>query len=319
MVGYNVGMKERDDKEEIENPRRSSPRKKSGKKSGLGLALWVLAALGLLIFFLVEQDKIIKNLKETDFFHRVFGKTPAFVENHPDTPIADSDKNDVAPIDLNVLNNSSTTTEQPKNDSANTEPADSGAKSGVVAENDEAKTQEKNAQVEKSTTDAKNNTKKNSTTSNASPEKKPVTVPVTQMNIKLFFMNIDSDGSVNRKEVTRKMKKSASPLADAINALISGPIADEEKVGCRSLIPAQSKLLGATVSDGVATLNFSEEFEFNQYGVEGTLGQLQQIVYTATAFPTVNSVQILVEGDKKEYLGSEGVWIGTPLSRNSFK
>ena len=42
-----------------------------------------------------------------------------------------------------------------------------------------------------------------------------------------------------------------------------------------------------------------------------------QIVYTATEYSTVNSVQILIDGQKKEYL-SEGVWIGSPLSRSSF-
>jgi spore germination protein GerM len=44
-----------------------------------------------------------------------------------------------------------------------------------------------------------------------------------------------------------------------------------------------------------------------------------QVVYTATAFSTVDSVQILIDGEKKEYLGSEGVWIGSPLARSSFR
>ena len=73
MVGYNSDMKKEEERTE---------KKRNGKKSGLGLALWVLAALVLLILFLVYQDKILSNLKETDFFHRVFGKTPSFVENH---------------------------------------------------------------------------------------------------------------------------------------------------------------------------------------------------------------------------------------------
>nr|WP_257225304.1 GerMN domain-containing protein [Treponema parvum] len=52
--------------------------------------------------------------------------------------------------------------------------------------------------------------------------------------------------------------------------------------------------------------------------MEGYLGQLMQIVYTATSFSTVDSVQFLIEGQKKDYLGSEGVWIGSPLARSSF-
>jgi spore germination protein GerM len=57
---------------------------------------------------------------------------------------------------------------------------------------------------------------------------------------------------------------------------------------------------------------------YNHYGVEGYLAQLKQIVYTATTFPSVQDVQILVEGKQKDYLGGEGVYIGKPLSRNSF-
>jgi spore germination protein GerM len=85
-----------------------------------------------------------------------------------------------------------------------------------------------------------------------------------------------------------------------------------------TLIPAGTKLLSAKVSGGVAYLNFNENFEINTYGVEGYIHQLEQIVYTATAFSTVNSVQFLIEGQKRDYLGSEGQWIGSPLSRSSF-
>ena len=77
-------------------------KKRSGKnqqKSGLALALWALAALILLVIFVVNQKKIISNLKSTDFFDQVFGKTPAFVENSETEEIVDQeiDKNDVQP------------------------------------------------------------------------------------------------------------------------------------------------------------------------------------------------------------------------------
>src|SRR5574344_1658265 len=90
--------------------RNNKDEKKSNnkKKTGLGLAIWILAALVLLILFLVNQDRIVSNLKQADFFHRVFGKTPEFVEKHEDkTPAKDDDKNDVAPIDINTLKNNS--------------------------------------------------------------------------------------------------------------------------------------------------------------------------------------------------------------------
>ena len=68
-----------------------------------------------------------------------------------------------------------------------------------------------------------------------------------------------------------------------------------------------------------SSIETSESFSFNKYGVQGYLGQLMQIVYTATSFSTIDNVQFLIEGQKLEYLGGEGVWIGSPLSRISFK
>ena len=107
-------------------------------------------------------------------------------------------------------------------------------------------------------------------------------------------------------------------FSSSIPPAIKGPNSSEAAKGYKSLIPSGTRLLSASVRDGIAYLNFSEDFEFNYVGVDGYLGQLMQIVYTATEFSTVKGVQFLIEGQKKEYLGSEGVWIGTPLARNSF-
>ena len=85
-----------------------------------------------------------------------------------------------------------------------------------------------------------------------------------------------------------------------------------------SVIPKDTKLLSAKVQDGIAYLNFNDALEFNQDGVVGKNLSLEQIVFTATAFSTVKSVQILIEGKKQDYLGSEGTWIGSPLSRANY-
>ena len=148
-------------------------------------------------------------------------------------------------------------------------------------------------------------------------EKKPAATGTTELQ--LCFVNIDGDGAVVRQVIKRKVPKSDSPLTTAINLLLQGPDTTKSaERNCMSLIPGGTKLLSAKVSGGVAYLNFNEAFEINTYGVEGYSCQLMQIVYTATAFSTVNSVQFLIEGKKKEYLGSEGQWIGSPLSRTSF-
>lgn len=144
-------------------------------------------------------------------------------------------------------------------------------------------------------------------------------VPTGQTQLRVWFVEIKGDGSVSRKEMVRDSPATDSPLTASIWALLSGPNAAERTKGCDTLIPDGTKLISAVVKNGVANLNFSDEFQYNRYGVEGYMGQLMQIVYTATAFPSVDSVQFLVEGERGEYIGSEGVWIGSPLSRSSFR
>lgn len=298
--------------------------KKKNKKVGIGVALWFLIALILLILFIVNWQKIASNLKSTGFFEKNNLKTPSFVENAETLPKDDSEeKNDVEPISSVQINinddelslNSSTensVTSQNELTFRQQELAQENVKKSDALSEISSTSNENSAS---SSEQSQNQNSQSSAQKNQNQETK--SVPAT-MNIKLYFMTINSNGTVSHKEVTRTMKKSDGPLVDSINALISGPTVEEENLGCRSLISNGTKLISASVKNGIATLNFSSEFEFNQYGIEGTQGQLQQIVFTATAFPTVESVQFLVDGEKKSYLGSEGVWIGTPLSRNSF-
>ena len=134
----------------------------------------------------------------------------------------------------------------------------------------------------------------------------------------LSFVRIDDDGVIVRQEVKRQIADSDSPLLDSLDALLKGPTEDEIRKKLISLVPEGTKLLSAQVRGSTAYLNFNEVFMYNHYGIEGYAGQLKQVVYTATSFPTVQDVQILIEGEKHDYLGGEGVYIGKPLSRNSF-
>lgn len=316
--------------------KKSSKKKNSNKKIGIGVALWFLIALLLLILFIVNWQKIASNLKSTGFFEKNNLKTPSFVENAQNLPKDDlQEKNDVEPIssvqinitetenssaqDSSVISQNELTLRQQEiaqetlNNQNDSKSQSENSDESKLAENPSSQNSAASASVNSQTSALQNQNVQNP----KSQSQETKNIPAT-MNIKLYFMTINSNGTVSRKEVSRSMKKSDSPLVDSINALIVGPNVEEENLGCRSLVSTGTRLIGASVKNGIATLNFSPEFEFNQYGIEGTQGQLQQIVFTATAFPTVDSVQFLVDGEKKSYLGSEGVWIGTPLSRNSF-
>jgi len=131
----------------------------------------------------------------------------------------------------------------------------------------------------------------------------------------VYLMKVDSAGTILWTRVKRNLPASDSPLQDALEELIRGPSAAEEKQGLISLIPRNVKIQNAVVRGSTAYISLSENFLFNTYGAEGYAGQRKQIVLTATEFNNIKDVQILIDGKRVDYLG-EAVWIGSPVNRN---
>lgn len=308
-----------------DNDSMSEKEKKNKKKTGLGLAIWILLFLIILIVFLVKQEEIKENFDKsgaTALIEKKIGKE-IFDEKKSSKKSEGSEEIIIDLTKKSKKNEESVKTEQPKKEervkpeqvveketTVNTE----SKKTSVEPEPVKAEKQEKPVEVAKKTEEKKT----------ILPVKQPekpqaqtvVTPPSNTTKTKICFVAIDSDGLVLRKEVSRSVAKE-SPLSEALNELLKGPSASESKTGCQSYIPAGSKLLGISIKDGIATLNFNEEFQFNSYGSMGSNVQLMQIVYTATSFPTVKKVQFLIEGKKLDYL-SEGVWVGSPRGRNDY-
>lgn len=316
--------------------------KNDKKYTGVAAVFWITTALALLVVFLIKQDDIIGVLKETAFFEHVFGSEPEFVARY-EMPDKDRKGNtDEQPLPgqnevVDITGGNSLKTDQsgangtggtsttgganglsvqeiPSGKSGTADSPVSDALSGekkVPAPKSEDKNKKTQTPVRTDRTDKKTDAPASKTANG--------TQSVAKMNQYLCFIVINGDGIVERKEVNRAVPKNDLPLTSALNALLEGPGISELEKGYISLIPSGTKLLSASVSNGTASVNFSQEFAFNKYGVEGYLGQLMQVVYTATAFGTIDNVQFLIEGQKSEYLGGEGVWIGTPLNRANFK
>jgi len=140
----------------------------------------------------------------------------------------------------------------------------------------------------------------------------------TTRTVSLYFVSIADDGVISSHEVKRAIKATDTPLSDAVKALLEGPSENEIRSKLISLIPRGTKLKGVSMRGSTAIIDFNEAFMYNRFGTEGYTAQLKQIVYTVTAFPSVQDVQILIEGKLVDYLGGEGVFTGKPLSRNSF-
>lgn len=295
--------------------------KKNKSKASLGCLFWIAFILLIIVLFFFNKSNISKALESSGANEFLSGgkKGPELNGNSAEPVVPQiNTKDDLVIVQV-----------PPETDTK--EPAAAPAAPAAPAETAKA-TDKKTATPAAATPDPKARaadqktapakqtaaTQQTAPAKQAAPEKKAVPAVATR-SATVFLVAIDPDGKVTRKEVRRDVEKTDSPLSEALASLFAGATKAEAGKGYRSLIPEGTRLLSAIVKDGVATINVSEEFQFNQYGIEGYLGQLAQVVFTATAFPTVNSVQFLVEGQRREYLGAEGVWIGTPLSRTSFQ
>ena len=277
------------------------PPKKKGKQAPFGCLFWIAFILLVFVLFFANREKIassLRSLQESGFF-----ASKGDASREPNlTPQAREDSGSLAQAAPSSAQESAASSQQGL--PANVQPAQEDLRELVpppAIEEDEA--------AEEGAPDSAGQPAQDSSALAAH-------VPTRQQ--RLYFVSIDSEGRVVRQEVLKDIPRSDSPLADALNALFAGPAKQESLAGLISLVPQGTRLLSAVVRDGIAYVNVSEEFRFNAFGVEGAIAQLAQVVFTATTFPTVNSVQILIDGQRLEYLGGEGVWIGSPLGRKDF-
>jgi len=278
--------------------RKATTRSGPEKKQGAGCLIWLVALLVTLLLFVFSWDEIKETMESTGFSKVIStpggepsatpGTGDGSLEPAPEPPVA-------TPVTIVPPPEPATNVQVPESDPkqpADSKPADS-KPAGTVGV-------------------------RPASPAVSIPQSTPMEqVKATRVAV-LYFIRVDDDGIITRHEVKRTVGASDSPMTDALEALMSGPNADELARGFISLIPSGTKLLSATVRGSTAYLDFNEAFMYNRYGIEGYAGQLKQIVYTATGYSTVKDVQILIDGQKRDYLGGDGVFIGKPLSRASF-
>lgn len=272
---------------------------KKKKQPHLGMMFWIAAILLVLVFFLTQKDVIIP----------LFGKFRTELSEN-----SEKERQEKEVQKQKELEELLKTPELPAGEDGSLEKEIQPEKKDTLTIIEPVKEiKPENSQPEK-------NTEKKDEP--AKQEKNEDTKPQVQAqetrDAVLYFISVDNSGTLVREKIIRQVKKTDSPLTIAINSLLTGPTSVENQKGIISLIPSGTKLLSATVKNGTAVLNFNESFQFNTKGIEGCRGQLMQIVYTATEFSTVDNVQFLIEGQRKEFLGTEGIRIGYPLSRSSF-
>ena len=110
--------------------------------------------------------------------------------------------------------------------------------------------------------------------------------------------------------------KAATPAVGraAIEDLLAGP----NDAGLSTAIPEGTELLGLDISNGTATADLSTEFGEGS-GSFAERMRLGQVTFTLTQFPTVDRVELRMDGEPISAFGSHGIVIDAPLRRGDFE
>lgn len=139
--------------------------------------------------------------------------------------------------------------------------------------------------------------------------------PATE-KVRIYFMLEGDSRSAGLVPVLRDVPLSEPIEAAAVEALLAGPSATEREgsPGITTLIPAETRLLGIDVRDGVATVELSAEFEADGDRI-AAVGRIAQVVYALTVYPWIHAVSFTVDGRPLGPLAGGDVILSSPIGR----
>ena len=155
----------------------------------------------------------------------------------------------------------------------------------------------------------------------AAPTKtpKPPNVSGDSTIVRAYFFLGSFTDNAGLAPVLRQLPPTEAVATAAVQQLLRGPNDDEmsARPAMYTDIPARTKLLGLSIHDRVATVNLSKEFESGGDRAS-IIGRLAQVVYTVTQFPTVELVEIQIDGAAVVTIGNAGIDLGRGVDRADF-
>lgn len=97
--------------------------------------------------------------------------------------------------------------------------------------------------------------------------------------------------------------------------IIPGPVGE---TGATSAIPERAELLHVAREGSVLNVDLSSEFESGGGSLSMQL-RVAQVVFTGTQFEGIDAVRILIEGERVDAIGGEGLVVSEPLARRDFQ
>jgi hypothetical protein len=119
--------------------------------------------------------------------------------------------------------------------------------------------------------------------------------------------------------VYREAEAGTDLAMTVVEALLAGPTS-EETAGTPAIstaIPEGTEVLGVDISDGLAKVDLSGEYD-DGGGSFGMFARLAQVVYTLTRFPEVDEVAFEIEGEMVTVFSSEGIELDGPQQRDDY-
>ena len=150
-----------------------------------------------------------------------------------------------------------------------------------------------------------------------SGEPSPSTTAETML-VRAYYVLDGPSGVEGLVPTLRVVPKSTGVARAAMNALLDPDAVLARYSQLSTGIPSGTKLLGITIKNGVATVDFSSEFESGG-GSASAAYRLGQVTYTLTQFPTVRAILFQVEGRTVTTFGSEGIVLDGPQTRKDFE
>lgn len=130
------------------------------------------------------------------------------------------------------------------------------------------------------------------------------------VSISLYFS--DQNGDYLHEE-KREIAMVPGLARATVQELIAGPRTE----GLLRTIPEGTKLLDIDVENGLCRVDLSKEFKENHWGgSSGEILTVYSLVDTLTQFPTIDKVEILVQGQKVETLAGH-MDLSVPVIRNT--
>jgi sporulation and spore germination protein len=118
--------------------------------------------------------------------------------------------------------------------------------------------------------------------------------------------------------VARTHEQTPGVATAAINALLAGPTRAERKARLRTAVPTDTRLLGISIKNGIATVDLTSEYQSGGGSLSMQL-RLAQVVYTVTQFPTVKAVLFQLDGAPVNVFSGEGIILDHPVGRTDYK